>query len=503
MPGRQNSAYRYSPVTKTLANSGGFCYNNSTMKRVELVFTLLLIPFDFLALLAAGIGAFYLRFHPYFVTVRPVIFDLSIDEYLATIIPIAALWLLIFALTGLYSTHRQAISLELTRVALATSTAMAIVFAILFFSRVLFESRFIAVAAWLLAIFFICTGRLIIRALQRSLLKFGIGTHRVAIIGDTRSGSALIEFFQTKRRFGFDVVSQFPTFDEEVAKKIKVLKRRKKIDEIILADANASQQTRVKLLAFTDTEQIHFKYTADLFASAVGRSIIHTFAGVPVIEVQKTPLDGWGAIYKRIFDILVSLILIILTLPIQLIIIIALFIEQPGRVLFSLLPDGKKVMRVGQEGNLFHYFKFRSMVKDAHKLRFDPEFVNKYGNLRKGTPLFKLKDDPRVTKVGCFLRKYSLDEIPEFYLVFFGRMSLVGPRPHLPEEVEQYKPEQKKVLTIKPGITGMAQISGRADLDFDEEVRLDIHYIEHWSPWLDLYILLKTPLVVLFRKGAY
>ncbi|MBU0646270.1 sugar transferase [Patescibacteria group bacterium] len=473
------------------------------MKRVELLFTLLLIPFDFLALLAAGIGAFYLRYHPYFVSVRPVIFDLSIDKYLSTIIPIILVWLLLFAFAGLYSTRRQAISTELTKVALACSASMAVVFAILFFSRVLFESRFIAVAAWLLAIFFVGLGRLVIRALQRSLLKFGIGTHRVVIIGQTRSSLALIDFFRAKRRFGFEVVEQFPAFDDEAAKKIKTLKRRGKIDEIILADPNANQQTRIKLLAFTETEQIHFKYTADLFAAAVGRSIIHTFAGVPVIEVQKTPLDGWGAIYKRIFDLLVSLILIVLTAPIQFAIIIALFIEQPGRVLFSLLPDHKKVTRVGQGGRLFHYFKFRSMVKDAHKMRFDPEFVKKYGNLREGTPLFKLKDDPRVTQVGRFLRKYSLDEIPEFYLVFMGRMSLVGPRPHLPEEVAQYRPEQKKVLTIKPGITGMAQISGRADLDFDEEVRLDIHYIEHWSPWLDLYILLKTPLVVLFRKGAY
>jgi lipopolysaccharide/colanic/teichoic acid biosynthesis glycosyltransferase len=158
---------------------------------------------------------------------------------------------------------------------------------------------------------------------------------------------------------------------------------------------------------------------------------------------------------------------------------------------------------VGPGGKPFHYYKFRSMVKDAHKYRFDEEFVKKYGNMREGSPLFKLKEDPRVTPVGKFLRKYSLDELPEFFLVLIGRMSLVGPRPHLPEEVEKYKAHQRKVLTVKPGITGMAQISGRADLDFDDEVRLDMHYIEHWSPWLDLYVLLKTPLVVIFRKGAY
>ena len=138
------------------------------------------------------------------------------------------------------------------------------------------------------------------------------------------------------------------------------------------------------------------------------------------------------------------------------------------------------------------------MIKDAHKYRFDPEFVKKYGNEREGTPLFKLKEDPRVTRVGCFIRKFSIDELPEFYLVFLGRMSLIGPRPHLPEEVAEYKPHQRRVLTIKPGITGLAQISGRADLDFEDEVRLDTYYIEHWSPWLDLTILFRTPFVVLF-----
>ncbi len=281
------------------------------------------------------------------------------------------------------------------------------------------------------------------------------------------------------------------------------MKKNGNVDEIILADPEASREMTLRLLEFTDFNQLGFRYSADLFETAVGRSVIHMFAGIPVIEVKKTPLDGWGAIYKRIFDIVASLLLIIITLPIQILIAIALFIEQPGRVLFSRLPDGSKTMRVGEGGKLFHYFKFRSMVKDAHKYRFDPEFIKKYGNQREGTPLFKLANDPRVTPVGKFIRKFSLDEIPEFYLVLLGRMSLVGPRPHLPEEVERYRPEHRKVLTVKPGITGLGQISGRADLDFEDEVRLDVHYIEHWSPWLDLYILLKTPLVVLFRKGAY
>ena len=469
------------------------------MKRTELTFTLALVPLDFLMLLAAGIVAYFSRFHPLFPTVRPVIFSLSLDQYIKIISSIALVWILIFAIAGLYSTRRR-IANEILRVALACSTSMATVFAILFFSRVFFESRFIAIAAWLLSIVFISTARVLIRLFQRLLLHAGIGIHRLILIGDSKTAKTLAEIFKKHPAFGFVVVEAFKTFDETVAERIRRLKETMGVDEIILADENASPATSLAILTFTDTEHLGFRYTADFFSSAIGRTILHTFAGIPVIEVQKTPLDGWGAIYKRAFDIVGSVFLLILTLPLQIIVAAALFIEQPGRILFSHLPNEEKAVRVGQNGRRFHYFKFRSMVKDAHLLRSDPNFMKK--SERRG-PLFKLKDDPRVTKVGKFIRKYSLDELPEFYLVLLGRMSLVGPRPHLPEEVAQYKPTQLKVLTVRPGITGMGQVSGRADIDFDDEVRLDIHYIEHWSPLLDFIILLKTPFVVLFRKGAY
>ena len=471
------------------------------MKRSELSFTLMRVPLDLLALIAAGTTAYYARFHPFFTQYRAVIFDLTLERYLTFLIPIAIVWILVFAVAGLYSTRLKSISNELSRILLACSASMAVVFAISFFSRVLFESRFIALAAWLLAIFFVAVMRLVIRGLQRSLLNFGIGVHRIAIIGETSTSKTLEHLFSSKPRLGFTVVATFKTFDRVAREKILKMKKADKIDEIVLADPEATKGMTLELIQFTDTEHLNFRYSADLFASAVGRSHIHTYAGIPIIEVKKTPLDGWGAIYKRIFDIIVSLLLIIITLPIQILVAIALFAEQPGRILFSRYPDGTKSLRVGQEGKVFHYFKFRSMIKDAHKYRFDDAFVKKYGNEREGTPLFKLKDDPRITSVGKFVRKFSLDEIPEFYLVLLGRMSLVGPRPHLPEEVAQYKPHHRKVLTIKPGITGIAQTSGRAELDFEDEVRLDIYYIEHWSPWLDLYLMIKTPLVVLVKKA--
>ncbi len=469
------------------------------MKRSELTFTLALVPFDYLALLAAGIAAYFSRFHPVFTAVRPVIFDLTLQGYLKVVTPMVIVFILVFAVSGLYSVTRRSIASELSRIVLACSSSMALVFAISFFSRVLFESRFIAIAGWVLAILFVALERLTVRALQRSLLRLGIGTHRVVIIGKTSAAEALLEEFHRKKHLGFQVVGHYKNFTKSLAKELREKKRQDKIDEVLLADPEASRQETLEIISFTEQEHLGFRYCADLFSAAIGRSIIHTYAGIPVIEVQKTPLDGWGAIYKRIFDVVASLILIVLVSPIMLLTAIAIKLDSRGPVFFAKLDDGSLSQRVGQGGRAFTYFKFRSMRPGTHALRYR-ELSEQ--DTRKGSPLVKIKDDPRVTRVGKFIRKFSIDELPEFFLVLRGHMSLVGPRPHLPEEVDRYKPEQRKVLTIKPGITGMAQISGRESLDFDDEVRLDTYYIEHWSPWLDLYILLKTPWIVLFGRGA-
>lgn len=464
------------------------------MRRVHLAFAALLIPLDYLALVGAAAVAYSLRFTETAGAVRPVMFDLPFGAYMGVALPAAAIFLVIFAIAGLYTFRPPRLATEIARIVLAISSSFAVILAIAFFSRTLFESRFIMLAAWALAIIFVLATRMLTRGLQRSLRYFGIGLRHVALIGKTRSGNALHDFFRDEPWHGYRTVHHAINFPD-ARHKLLELKRKGQLDMIIIANPNATRQEIDAVKAFTDIEHLTFAYSTDLVPSGTARPIIHTFAARPVIEVPKTPLDGWGAIYKRGFDILVSLILILITLPLQLLIALAIFLENPGPIFF-----GKT--RVGQAGEEFPFLKFRSMVRDAHKLRFDPEFIKKYGNEREGTPLFKLRDDPRVTNVGRFLRAWSLDEIPQFYLVLLGSMSLVGPRPHLPEEVARYKPEHRQVLTIKPGITGMAQTSGRANLDFEDEVRLDMYYIENWSPLLDLILLAKTPFAVLFRTGA-
>lgn len=494
----QNPAYQQLLTHHDTALNGAVsCYYDASnaMKRTDLVFTAALVPLDYLALVAAAAVAYSLRFTDLIVAERPVGFTLPFSTYIEAVLPAAAMFLVVFALSGLYAMRPQRIAVEATRVVMAIATSFAVVLAVAFFSRTLFESRFIMIAAWALAVLFVLAERLLMRGLQRSLRYVGIGLMNVALIGKTKNGNALHDFFRTAPHRGYRMVYHAAHF-EEAKNRLLTLKRKGSLDMIIVANPDATRQEVDAIRGFTDTEHLTFAYSTDLVPSGTARPIVHTFAGRPVIEVPKTPLDGWGAIYKRMFDVICALVLILLTLPVQIIIALAIVIENPGPIFF-----GKS--RVGQRGREFPFLKFRSMVRDAHKLRFDPAFIQKYGNERGGSPLFKLKEDPRVTRVGRILRAWSLDEIPQFYLVLLGDMSLVGPRPHLPEEVALYQPEQRKVLTIKPGITGMAQTSGRASLDFDDEVRLDMYYIENWTPWLDLVILLKTPFAVLFKRGAY
>jgi len=462
------------------------------MKRAEMAFTLALLPLDYLSLIFASIAAYYVRFHPVFTGVRPVMFNMSLGSFLDIIYPLALVWLGVYVFLGLYQTKRVALTQEVVRVFFASSTSMALVFAFLFFSRSLFESRFIAVAAWIFAVLFVAGTRVFVRLLQRFLLTKGIGVRSIMLIGGGSTTKRLKEAFAREKQYGFSVVDTFATFSKTAEMSAKKHLNAGMLDEIFLTDPDADRNSVLSILTFSEINHLGFRYSADLAEAAIGRSIVHNLEGVPVIEVQKTPLDGWGAVYKRVFDIVVSSILLIILSPLMLLVAIAIKLDSRGPVFFHKLDDEKPVARIGEHGKPFPYFKFRSMYPRTHELRYTKLAQN---NLRKDGPLVKIKDDPRVTRVGKFIRTLSIDELPELFLVLRGHMSLVGPRPHMPEEVESYEPIQRKVLTIKPGITGLSQVSGRENLDFKEEVRLDVYYIEHWSPWLDLVILKTCQLI--------
>jgi len=466
------------------------------MKRSEIWFSIALIPIDYLMVVLAALISYWLRFGETISEIRPVIYELPFFDFLNIALIIGLVWIISFAIAGLYTmVATRKLKYELSKIFLASSTAVLIIILAFFFQRELFSSRFIIIASWILGIIFTGCGRIIIHFIQQQFFKKGYGVHRVVIVGDDETTDLIAGELYHNKKLGFKIVGKLKNFDEQSQKQIEKIAEKFGIDEIIQTDPALSQEENWALIDYTNEHHYTFRYAADIRKTQATNIEVAPIAGIPVIEIKKTPLDGWGKIIKRIFDIIISTLLIIILSPLMLFMAVAIKIDSKGPIFFSY-------QRVGEKGKLFKYFKFRSMIKDAHKFRFDEEFLAKHKDLRQGTPLKKFEEDPRVTRVGNFIRRWSLDELAELFNVFIGKMSLVGPRPHEIEEVAKYQKQHKRVLDIMPGMTGMAQVSGRSDLSFEDEVRLDTLYIENWSLLLDIIILLKTPLAVIKKRGA-
>jgi exopolysaccharide biosynthesis polyprenyl glycosylphosphotransferase len=480
------------------------------MKRSELFFSFLLVPLDFLMIVLAGISAYYIRFSEFTTGIRPVIFDLPFSSYLKVVLLVALLWLIIFALSGLYSIKdSRKLLKEFYRVVLACSTGFMLIVILIFIRRELFDSRFIILVGWVLAIFYVSFSRFLIRNLQNMLFSFDVGVKKIILVGNSKTTDVLIKEFSRNKKSGYEVVKRLRDFNIETSqelgefiKEYRASGKDKEIDEIIQSDPNLTKTEVLRLFDFADEYHIAFKYAADLLGTKVLKTEVAEIAGIPIVEVKKTPLEGWGRIMKRFFDIFYSAIFIIIFLPIIILVAIAVKLESRGAVIY-------KNERVSKNGT-FKLFKFRSMLSQYcvgkeysntdKAMQYEKELIEKQ-NTKEG-PVYKIADDPRITKVGKFIRRWSLDELPQFFNVLFGSMSLIGPRPHQPREVAKYERHHKKVLSIKPGITGLAQISGRSDLSFEDEVKLDTYYIENWSLLSDLGILLRTPLAIIRPRKA-
>lgn len=474
------------------------------MRRLDLTFAALLLPLDFLALLGAAVSAYALRFSPYFIGIRPIITEIPFPQYLASATGFALLWMLLFGMAGLYSMRQRRAWNMLGRVFVSCLAGIMLLIAIVFFSRALDTSRFVIAAVFGFAVVYVSLARLALRAFRRILFRGRIGHEQIALVGSSRAAMDIAMLYKQHPELGWTIVKQYKTWNETTKKELRDLASKHKIDTVLLAEPELNRTDALDLIGLAEEFHLGFRYLADLFSATFTNVEMDTFGGVPVISVKRTKLDGWGRIFKRLFDIVVSSILILLSSPILFLFGLLLLVED-GWPFFFLNE------RVGERGNLFRLMKLRSMwrrysigpqfKKQKAALKIEQELI-KEKSIKEG-PVYKIADDPRVTPVGKFIRRWSIDELPQFINVFKGDMSLVGPRPHQPREVANYLPHHRRVLAIKPGITGLAQISGRSDLDFEDEVRLDAWYIENWSPALDLYILVKTPMAVINKKGAY
>lgn len=452
------------------------------MKRADLIYAFLLIPVDMIMIMLAFILAY--KFRLYFEIVPAVYFE-PFQEYVKSFLILTPFWVLIFAINGLYSfSERRTFFNEFGKIVVAVTAGIAMVIVWIFLSRTFFFSRLIIAFAWILVIIGVTLGRYLIKILKRFLYRYGIGTHRVIVLGRNSFTQPIIEEIKRNRSLGYKVVR---VIDRDGIDKLETIVSHWPCDEIMLADSTLSENATEKVLEFCRLNRIGFEMTPNLFLVRSSHVSIQTLAGVPILEFKRTPLDGWGKITKRCVDIFGSILLIILCSPLMICAALLIKLTSKGPIIF-------RQERVGLDKN-FTFYKFRTMRENAHNEH--NKLMKKYG------VMFKLKNDPRITTLGKFLRRTSIDELPQMFNVLKGDMSLIGPRPPMPEEVARYTNFQKKRLGIKPGITGLWQVSGRSELSFDEWVKLDSYYIENWSLWLDLQIFLKTLWVVMRGRGAY
>jgi exopolysaccharide biosynthesis polyprenyl glycosylphosphotransferase len=462
------------------------------MKKSELIFNVLLVPIDMLMVILAGVLAYHVRFAPQVAYFRPVGFEMDYASFMEIVFAMVPIFVGFLAFFGLYSLSSvRKIWREILRVVAGVSASFMFILFMIFALREEFPSRFIFFSAWLLAILTISFGRVIVRFIQGYVArKYSFGFHRLVLVGNNSLMKTIQGEINRNRTLGYRVVRKLKKVDLEFLGKIYA---DPGIDEIILCSSEMDKDEVQLLMDFCREKNIVFKFVPDVFQSQAALFEMETLSDITLIEVKRTPLDGWGRIIKRIVDIVFSILALIILFPLFVLIALGIKLDSAG-------PVYARLDRIGQ-GKKFKLYKFRSMYRGAHKMKYNPDGTLseafKKINERGEGPLFKTRNDPRVTPFGKFIRKTRLDEFPQLFNVLRGEMSLVGPRPHEPEEVAKYEKRHRKLLTIKPGITGMSQVNGSSDLDFEREVKLDVYYIENWSLALDAILLLKTFLIFL------
>ena len=272
---------------------------------------------------------------------------------------------------------------------------------------------------------------------------------------------------------------------------LRSLIRGNRVTDVVIALPYSAYHKMAEVIACLDDQPVGVWIALGFFDLALYRTDIEDFAGIPMLDLRASAIDDYQRLIKRAFDITISLLLLIVMLPLMAFAVLCILLDDGLPVLF-------RQKRAGENGRLFEIFKFRTMVRNAEQLQSEIEKRDADGNL-----IHKTKDDPRVTRAGRFLRRLSLDELPQLFNVLAGTMSFVGPRPEMPYLVERYQPWQRKRFAVPPGLTGWWQVNGRSDKPMHLHTEDDLYYIQNYSIWLDLQIIVRTVWVVLVGKGSY
>jgi exopolysaccharide biosynthesis polyprenyl glycosylphosphotransferase len=428
-------------------------------------------------------------------------FRLSFETYLLSGAVMGMIEVIMLQAFGVYrQTYGLAHLEEMAWILRSSFMAVVVTFAFTFATRQLYFSRFVLLFAFPAAALAVAVWHWLYRRIARSVFHRRRRLIRAAVVGTGPTARdvarhiterspmpyTLVGFLRPRTGAGEDVVEEVTEAENAAEWALSA-----SVEELILADPAMDRAEVARIIYDCERNDIAYKLVADIFALVSLTTRVVHLGGTTMIESVPPPLSGSRVLVKRALDLLITVPLIVLLLPAGLLIAAAIVVDSGFPVFY-------RQTRLGRENRPFTILKFRSMRVGA-----DSERQRLRERNEASGPLFKIRRDPRVTRVGAFLRKWSLDELPQLLNVLAGRMSLVGPRPPLPEEVEQYSEKQLKRLRALPGITGVWQVSGRSELGFEDMVKLDLYYVDNWSIWMDLSIMLLTLPAVLSSRGAY
>ncbi|MBL7161894.1 MAG: sugar transferase [Anaerolineales bacterium] len=442
------------------------------------------------------------------VRVRPLFNSLEHVQVLEEPIQMPALvyvlavlvWSGVMALLSVYDGRRNLLIVdELTNLTLAAGVAFVSLAGVLYLSY-REVSRLLYLLFGFQAFFYLFIWRVILRLLYQWRGHVGMQTRRVLIIGAGVVGNKVKEQLTKFPYFGLEFVGyldddpQKRAANEDVLgslDQVRPVVGGQSIDDVVLALPRRAYERVNQLIAELHDLPIKVWVVPDYFSLALYQAEVEDFAGIPLLDLRAPALNDYQRLLKRIFDLIVTVILLPPAAILMGLIALAIWIDDPGPVIF-------RQTRLGENGRLFKMYKFRTMIVGADEMQ---HLVEREDD--QGRPIHKFPDDPRVTRIGWFLRRTSLDELPQLFNVLRGNMSLVGPRPELPHLVAKYQRWQRVRFTVPQGITGWWQIHGRSDKPMHLHTEDDLYYVGNYSLRLDLYILFKTIWVILRREGAY
>ena len=468
---------------------------------------------DAVAIFAAFLAAFLLRV----AEDKPLVAHEPLPVFAGYLVALAPAWVMIFAGCGLYSTrHSYGRISEAGRVLVGVSLGVMtlIVLDYFRFELPLFPGRKVPLLALALGVALVLLGRRLLEAVLRVLYARGRGLHNIIVLGTGPVAERIVADLLSSGRGHSVVAAVAPSEaggvfagDRPVYATVEqaLSSHRIRVDEIIQTDVSISRAEATRLMTLANEQGMGYRFVPDLYGVFAASSTMSTISGVPVMEVRLTSLDGWATVGKRLIDVVGSLVALFLLAPLFVVVAALVKITDPaGPVLY-------RQQRLGRGGRPIGVFKFRSMLWEYSTGPDRPYQTAEQAFAAMGRPELaaefaleqKVADDPRVSKLGVFLRRTSLDELPQLFNSLLGQLSLVGPRPITSVELERYGQHQHSFLALKPGITGLWQVSGRSDIGYEQRVNLDVFYVENWSPVLDLTILARTVVTVAARRGAY